>query len=357
MTVTVPGSVSVSESFFALTVVFDKISILPKDVGSSVESERFMTQHGTSLCVNMYIGGQKMENKDHCSLYLYSTDAVKSSCSMKLVNHKDDKKSIDSTFSSHDFKAGSGYGWPFFTKSENLLNPIHGFLVQDAITIEIEITIDGLQRVYDYRYSMAHEMKALLFDESTADHHIIVGHTDNDQLITSPSTTTCLSMKRSIEMTMIDSPVDAASYSNHILEQRSHVLKTMLSSAMKESTSNKIIITDFDHDVVRGFIRFLYLDTCDKEVLDQHAKSLLAMAHKYDVKGLLHISADYLIRTLSIDTAVELLQLADLYEVKGLKKKALKFIQTNLKALTKAGRLDPLSPELLHNLINHLADV
>ena len=73
MTVTVPGSVSVSESFFALTVVFDKISILPKDVGSSVESERFMTQHGTSLYVNMYIGGQKMENKDHCSLYLQYT--------------------------------------------------------------------------------------------------------------------------------------------------------------------------------------------------------------------------------------------------------------------------------------------
>ena len=236
--------------------------------------------------------------------------------------------------------------------------------MQDAITIEVKISIDGLQRVYDYRYSMAHEMKALLSDESTADHYIIIRHTDNDQSMTSPSTTTCSSQKRSIEMMMVDSPVDEASYSNHripvhklILEQRSPVFKTMLSSTMKESTSNKIIITDFDHDVVREFIRFLYLDTCDKEVLDQHAKSLLAMAHKYDVKGLLHISADYLIRTLSIDTAVELLQLADLYEVKGLKKKALNFIQTNLKALTKAGRLDPLSPELLHNLINHLADV
>ena len=82
------------------------------------------------------------------------------------------------------------------------------------------------------------------------------------------------------------------------------------------------------------------------------------MAHKYDLKGLLHISADYLIRKLSIDTAAELLQLlADLYKVKGLKKKALNFIQTYLKALTKAGRLDQLSPELLHNLINHIADV
>jgi hypothetical protein len=43
--------------------------------------------------------------------------------------------------------------------------------------------------------------------------------------------------------------------------------------------------------------------------------------------------------------------------VKGLKGKALNFIQTNLKALTEAGWLDQLSPELLHNLINHIADV
>jgi len=54
-------------------------------------------------------------------------------------------------------------------------------------------------------------MKALLFDESTADHHIIIGHIDNDQSMTSPSVTTCMSRKRSIEMTMADSPVDIAS--------------------------------------------------------------------------------------------------------------------------------------------------
>ena len=186
-----------------------------------------------------------------------------------LVNHIDDKKSINQTIISHDYEGGkfSGYGWPCFTKSENILNPIHGFLVQDAITIEVNISIDGLQRVYDYRYSMAHEMKALLSDESTADHYIIIRHTDNDQSMTSPSTTTCSSQKRSIEMMMVDSPVDEASYSNHripvhklILEQRSPVFKTMLSSTMKVSTSNKIIITNFDHDVVREFIRFLYLE-------------------------------------------------------------------------------------------------
>ena len=102
---------------------------------------------------------------------------------------------------------------------------------------------------------------------------------------------------------------------------------------------------------MKEFIRFLYLDTSEFE-----ATSLLAIAHKYEVKRLLIICEDYLTKTLSIDTAVELLQFADLYEAKDLKGKALKFIQSNLKAPIKAGRLKPLSPDLPHDVMNVLAD-
>ena len=77
MTMTLAGSVSVSESSLSLTVVFDKISTLPRDFGSSIYSDGVMTQHGTRLYVQMFIGGNTVETKDHCSVYLISTDAVK----------------------------------------------------------------------------------------------------------------------------------------------------------------------------------------------------------------------------------------------------------------------------------------
>ena len=123
------STVSVSESSFVLTVVFDKISTLSRDVGCLVESERFMTQHGTSLYVKMCIGGHTVKEKDYCSLFLNSTDTVKLLYSMKLVNHIDDKKSINQTITSYDYDAGkfSGYGWPCVTESENLLKPKHAF--------------------------------------------------------------------------------------------------------------------------------------------------------------------------------------------------------------------------------------
>jgi hypothetical protein len=124
---------------------------------------------------------------------------------------------------------------------------------------------------------------------------------------------------------------------------------------MKESTSSEIIISDFDHDVVREFISFLYLDTCDTSALE--AKSLLAIAHKYEVKGLVEACELDLIKMLSISNVVELLTFADLYETKDLKNTALKFIKTNSNALIKTGRFyESLSPDLVHEVICQLID-
>ena len=80
---------------------------------------------------------------------------------------------------------------------------------------------------------------------------------------------------------------------------------------------NQIVMSDFRCNVVREFVRFLYTDTCcDASMLMQHARSLLALAHKYEV------NERYLVSTLSADNAVELLQLPDVFGCKELKKHA-----------------------------------
>jgi len=105
--------------------------------------------------------------------------------------------------------------------------------------------------------------------------------------------------------------VDKSSIPAHkfILQLRSPVFQTMLCSGMKESSSNQIITLDFDYEVVNEFIHFLYLDTCDPNVLTEHANSLLAIAHKYEVKGLIEVCENHLIRALTVDTAVEMMKL------------------------------------------------
>ncbi len=196
-------------------------------------------------------------------------------------------------------------------------------------------------------------MKALLYDESTTDYFITIDR-NNDASISSSSTR--FNRKCSLETSMIDTssriPVHKV-----ILQSRSKVFKAMLLSTMVESTSTEIIISDFDQDVVQEFINFLYLDTCDATVLDEHADSLLAIAHKYEVVRLFRTCEGFLIDSLSTKNVVDFLQLGDLYGAIKLKGKALKLIKSEFKVLIKSGRFyESLNPDLLHEVMCQLGD-
>ena len=145
-------------------------------------------------------------NQHNSTIYLNTTGIMTATLSMTLVNHRDNMKNIKQanvtdyfteriTIYYRNWPSTRSKTWFYIASCDN----------SRSKDINRWIT-------YDYRYSMAQKMKALLFDESTADHHIIIGHIDNDQSMTSPSATICSSQKRSIEMTMVDSPVDIASY-------------------------------------------------------------------------------------------------------------------------------------------------
>ena len=93
-------------------------------------------------------------------------------------------------------------------------------------------------------------------------------------------------------------------------------------------------------------------------MLDKHATSLFAMAHKYEVKMLFRICESYIIDTLNVDNVVDFLQLGDLYGAIELKREALMLIKKEFKTLTKAGRFyESLSPDLMHEVMCKVADV
>ena len=335
-----------SDSWFEMKVVFDKNSLTKLSVGGQGIYSDEIKHFETSWRLNLRVEFRDL--KEHCSFYLLPTNNVKCFISIKLVHPKDDKRSINGGPTSHNFKAGEGRGW-IFTTYQQLIDPIHGFLLNGALSVIVRVKVITELKYSDVQYTVANDMKTLLFDKATADCFIL----------TSKDDITGTSRKRTFGSALDSSNIlpdftERIPVHKFILQLRSPVFKAMLSSAMKESTSNEIIISDFDHDVVKEFIRFLYLDTCDTSAFE--AKSLLAMAHKYEVKGLLKVSENYLIKTLSIDTAVDLLQLSDLYEAKELKGNALKFIKSNSKILATAGQLEPLSPELMHDIIMVLAD-
>jgi len=160
--------------------------------------------------------------------------------------------------------------------------------LNDTLSVEVSIKIINKLRNVHRKHFLLYAIDDLLFDESTADCYI---HNESSS--------------------------ERIPVHKFILQVRSPVFKAMLSSSM-ESTSNEIILSDFDYEVVKEFVRFLYLDTCDTSVFE--AKSLLAIAHKYQVKGLIYSAENYLINSIDIDNAVVLLLLADFYKATHLKK-------------------------------------
>mmetsp|Transcript_30352 Transcript_30352/g.51330 ORF Transcript_30352/g.51330 Transcript_30352/m.51330 type:complete len:365 (-) Transcript_30352:1292-2386(-) len=141
-----------------------------------------------------------------------------------------------------------------------------------------------------------------------------------------------------------------------ILSLRSPVFRAMFGASMHESASNEVRILDVNAPVMQLFLRYCYTDQCSPEALELYADQLLAVACKYQVKGLEILCENHLCATLTVETAVHVLYLADLYEAVRLKQRALQFIAQNAKHVVAAEDFfERISPALCQEVVRTLA--
>lgn len=119
----------------------------------------------------------------------------------------------------------------------------------------------------------------------------------------------------------------------NILAVRSPVFAAMFDSDMEESAQNRVTITDLDYEVVEQMLRYMYTGQAPK--LKSMADQLLVAADKYSLDSLRVMCEQTLCATLSVDTAVKLLALADLYNADQLKEHTARFIDANIAEVRK----------------------
>ncbi|KAL1397298.1 hypothetical protein pipiens_002542 [Culex pipiens pipiens] len=140
-----------------------------------------------------------------------------------------------------------------------------------------------------------------------------------------------------------------------ILSVRSAVFAAMFQSRMQESTLNQITIVDIEPEVFEQVLKFIYTDKV--EGLAKMARDLLASADKYALDHLKNMCEDQLIGTITKETVLQTLALADLYRAQKLKDKAILFICANIKSMKTADWTEfcIANPELAAAIISKMA--
>jgi hypothetical protein len=113
-------------------------------------------------------------------------------------------------------------------------------------------------------------------------------------------------------------------YHKNISIARSKVFAAMIENEMIESTTNTVDIPEFDAKVVEGMLEYIY--TGKVESLPEGAPDLLQIAEKYDLQGLKEECELAIAANLTVETAAELLILSNVFSPIVLKPKVIDFI-------------------------------
>lgn len=105
---------------------------------------------------------------------------------------------------------------------------------------------------------------------------------------------------------------------------RSSVFAAMFSTNMMEKEFNAVDIPDFEDEVVKGMLQYLY--TGETDLITERAPDLLQIAEKYDLAGLKEDCEYAMADHITVENAAEMLVMAHLYNASLLKSRAIDYI-------------------------------
>lgn len=124
--------------------------------------------------------------------------------------------------------------------------------------------------------------------------------------------------------------VDDKEFNAHrcILASRSAVFAAMFNHNTLEQQENRIVIVDFESDIVFQMLKYIYTENIEELSPPQYL-SLLSAADKYALLGLKKICSKYLRNNMPSNLVVHVLIVANLHEDEGLKEAAVKMFLAN----------------------------
>ncbi|XP_057318225.1 speckle-type POZ protein B-like [Microplitis mediator] len=279
-----------------------------------------------------YLELQLLREKGWISLYLHQNNKenkVRSKFELFILDGKNEKKFLKTAYENSNFS--KGHGFSKFLETKRLLENQDDLSPNETLTICVELTIyDNYESLTtEYPLQTPHrqitdDLKELYDSKMNSDVILVVGDTI---------------------------------YTAHklILSARSPVFLAMFTHEMKEKKENTVTIPDIDPEIFEKILEFIYTDSIND--LDADAECLLESANKYQLLKLKSLCEESLSKSCSIDNAIKLMILADLYDANQLFEYVLEFIIKSIKDVIKTpeyGVLEESYPLLFSKLIKKL---
>lgn len=105
-----------------------------------------------------------------------------------------------------------------------------------------------------------------------------------------------------------------------ILAARSSIFADMFEAQMRDSRTSDVSVVEIEECVMRELLRYVYADRVEN--IDDIAIRLLVAADRYKIEGLKNLCVDALAEKIDAENAGDILEMAKLYNLDGLKRKA-----------------------------------
>jgi len=134
---------------------------------------------------------------------------------------------------------------------------------------------------------------------------------------------------------------DGKSYPCHkvFLSAASTVFKGMIESGMKESLSSTLVLESFPEDVIKNFLRFMYIGDMDEKVMSDNCVIFFELGEKYDMEDLKVVAEQAMISGLNPENMISFFKVGQLLRGENIRASAKTFICQNMKNMSDKQKL------------------
>uniref|UniRef100_A0A0N5C048 BTB domain-containing protein n=1 Tax=Strongyloides papillosus TaxID=174720 RepID=A0A0N5C048_STREA len=292
-------------------------SLRPEKTGEKIMSQTCVIgdKDKSEWCLWIYPNGDDEESKEYVSVYLtlLNPDKAKVKVRFSILNDKEEEINVDNIDEVIDLTKNLGLGIPKFIKKDFLLDKSNGLLNDDKLTILCEGEIINFKS--DDQDSTETLRKVTIPQSKLLSNY---GNMFDSSLFTD-----CI-------IKVEDTEIKAH---KAVLAARSPVFCEIFNGSSEESQTNVIEIKDFQVEVVREMLRYIYTDEVSD--IQNMANDVLAIADIYKLERLKAISAQYLCDDLTVFNVCERFVLSEKYSTEILKECCIELIIENAAWLSK----------------------